>query len=672
MAFMKAAPERGEAATRASVRAARRAVLLGGTAIALTFAASAAQAQCSSGFVGSRLGTIDLGLASSGTVSAVQSLLGVISTTSTAFQTQTNAFVSAPPNPVPNQPGGGVWVRGIGGTVDTVTPGSYSSSGNIISPPVSGSCSTRTFQDYGGVQLGADISRLNIGGANIHFGLTGGYTDSSVNSPTGSSRFTADFQTPFVGVYGALTKDSFFADAQLRWDFYHARLGDPSNGIFNQGLNARSFSASVNAGNQFALGNDFFVEPSAGITYSAVSVDPFNLGGTLVLTNSPGFTPPATVRIRDFDSILGRASLRVGRNIAVDGYVFQPFVTASVFNEFAGQVTTNINTNLENFAGGGTGLLAPFDSTVALRSSRIGTYGQFAAGVAGQIVNTGWLGYVRGDYRIGDRIEGFGVSAGLRYQFTPERVASAPIVRKGADAPSATSVPLITDVNWTGFSVGGSVGGLFEGVEKDLNLGVAAGRVNVDSPGIVAGGQVGYDYQFGNIVVGIAGDAAFTNALGARSCPTIIGFFYNCETQTDFLAMATGRVGYAMDRSLFYVKGGAAFGDTQERIKPFTGTETVIGNPGPLPSATAPSDLAIGWTIGAGFEFAITDRLSAKAEYMHYELERRNFTYPNGFGVDERVRHTGDLVRVGVNYRFNFASAAPAAIAPARAIVVKY
>lgn len=690
MAADRMAPGRDGVVGRPSFRrSARKIALLSGTAVALTFAASAAQAQCTSGFGGAFRGqNIDFGVLSSGNVSAVQSLIGVISTTSTAFQTQSNAFVSAPPNPAPGQPGGGIWVRGIGGTFDTTTPGNYNNSGSLLGPAVSGTCRTRTFQDYAGVQLGSDIARLNVNGFNVHVGVTGGYSDASVSSPTGQGRFNADFQIPFVGGYAAVTSGSFFADAQVRADFYHARLNDPSNGIFNQGLNARSFSLSGNAGYQFALPADFFIEPSAGLTYTRVNIDRFNLGGTLLLDNNPGFSPPSTARIRDFDSILARASLRFGRNFAVGNFVLQPFVTASVFNEFADRVSTTINTNLDplfGFPAGSTGL----DSTTAIQSSRIGTYGQFAAGVAGQIVDTGWLGYVRGDYRIGDRVEGFGISGGLRYQFTPEQVAAAiPIVRKGYDAPAAgPSVPVITAMNWSGFSFGGSLGGVWENVRQDLALngfnlvlfGVPrtpqTGRVNVESAGLVVGGQVGYDFQFGSIVVGVGGDVGYVNARGSRSCPTndnVIGVLYNCETQTDFLAMATGRVGYATERSLFYVKGGAAFGDVRERVTALSGNQSVGGSANP--SVTSTNRIAFGWTAGVGYEFALTSNWSAKAEYMHYELERRRIAYP---AVDvfpattQTADHSGDLVRVGLNYRFNFGSD-PVAVAPARGIVRKF
>ena len=62
----------------------------------------------------------------------------------------------------------------------------------------------------------------------------------------------------------------------------------------------------------------------------------------------------------------------------------------------------------------------------------VGTYGQFALGTAAVLGNSGWLGYARTDYRIGDNIDGWSVNTGLRYQFSPERRGSIKDGRAGS------------------------------------------------------------------------------------------------------------------------------------------------------------------------------------------------------------------------------------------------
>src|SRR5215475_418414 len=78
------------------------------------------------------------------------------------------------------------------------------------------------------------------------------------------------------------------------------------------------------------------------------------------------------------------------------------------------------------FAGMGfCGAFGPLASSTNQQSStsRIGTYGQYSLGLAAAIIDTGWLGFVRVDYRNGNNLEGWIGNAGLRYQFTPETIA---------------------------------------------------------------------------------------------------------------------------------------------------------------------------------------------------------------------------------------------------------
>jgi opacity protein-like surface antigen len=648
---------------------------MGGSAVALVLVASVAQAQCTGDVtrippirVGDQIFRVpNFGVAASGTVSTVQSLVGVLNTASTAFATQqTSAFIGAPANPGPYQQGGGVWARGVGGTVETNTTGSYRFAASGVVPGGNGRCRTDLNQDYGGVQLGADISRLNIDGANVHVGVTAGYSEARTSSPIGrTTSLAGEFQVPFAGVYAAVTKGAFFADAQARWDFFQSRLDAPSNGVFNQALNARSASVNGNVGYQIQLGDAWFVEPSAGLVYSSASIDPLNLSGTGA---SGGTAPPATVRVRDFESILGRASVRVGRTAVVENLVLQPFVTASVFNEFAGSVRTDISTNYDRLGTvlGAPGVLAPFDTRASLTSNRIGTYAQFAVGAAGQVLNTGWLGYVRADLRTGERIEGYAISGGVRYQFNPEGTpAAAGIVRKGADAPvfAVAQGPY----NWTGLSVGASLGALHDQASQFQQAAriFGGGTVETEAAGVMAGGQVGADYQFGSVVMGVAGDFHWANAEGGGACPSRIGFILTCETNVHALMMGTGRIGYALDRTLVYVKGGGAFAEVNDEIKPNGLRARTVGA----------EDWHSGWTVGAGVEFAINAKWSAKAEYMHYELDREPTRYPRRAGLAAAAtQHTGDLVKVGVNYRFNlFEAAAPvvAAAPAARPVITK-
>lgn len=645
---------------------ARKAFFCGTTALSLALVASAAQAQCADPRIatGGGGGFSGFTLPIGSTVSGVQSLVSALTTQNTAFLTQTSGFIGAPGNVAPGTQGGGVWTRGIGGTFDTKAPGSYTVNPSLLGSGSSGSCNVRSFSDYAGFQMGADISRLNINGYNIHTGVTVGYSESSTRSAGG---FGADLQTPFIGLYGAVTKDSFFADAQVRWDYYQGTLNQPSNTLNNQRLDAQSVSLTGNLGYQIPLNDGWFIEPSGGAVYATTSVDPLRTAGAILVLGSGSAQAPATTKIRDFESILARGSLRFGKNVVMGSYALQPFVTASVINEFGAPVNTLIATNFgeigRNYGIPAFGLL---DQSATVTTKRIGTYGQFSGGIAGQLLNTGWLGYVRGDYRTGERVEGWGISGGLRYQFTPQGLAGGPVI-KGADASLLPA--LDGPVNWSGWSLGASVGSLWGETEQRGNItGLAPAPLQNESAGLYAGGQAGLDYQVNNIVFGLAADAGYTNASGGRACGQFfLGNVYNCQTNVRDLYMGTARVGYAYERALIYAKGGAALAHTSEKFQ-----DNIAGAPYALTglpfTEVRGKAFSTGWTIGGGVEFALTRSWSAKAEFMHFELERENFR--NGVSRDVNLasaQHSGQLLKIGVNYRFD-----PAPLAAAAPVAASY
>src|SRR5262249_3754247 len=167
----------------------RRVVAAAGVAITVPlFAVSGAQAQnCGPGLpteAGNLIGT------SSAAIAAAVTAASNITAANTAFLTQSTAFVSAPPNPQPGQEGGGVWVRGVGGELTLRSSQSvFASVHDDTNGNASGGCNTKFDDTYGGVQVGADVARLNIDGWNLHLGSTAGaiWSSGSINggSPVG-------------------------------------------------------------------------------------------------------------------------------------------------------------------------------------------------------------------------------------------------------------------------------------------------------------------------------------------------------------------------------------------------------------------------------------------------------------------------------------------------------
>jgi outer membrane autotransporter protein len=384
---------------------------------------------------------------------ASAAIAGAIGNVNSVFLTQQgSAFVSAPPNPVPDQPGGGVWARAVGGqaNVKSTSSSSATATGAGILDTSTTNCANAQRENFAGVQAGADIARLNWSGWNVHLGTTAGYLGSKESDNNG---FNNTVQVPFFGTYLVATKGRFFADLMVREDFFNINLNNPGFSFFNQPVSAHGYSVSTSAGYNFDLGNNWFIEPSAGFVYSRTSVDNF------ISPGAPALSSQGLVSTNDIESELGRLSVRVGKAIETPTVLWQPFFSASVFHEFAGNVSANYTTLPNGFFVTPTGgVSTPTAFTQTTSTSRIGTYGQYSLGVAAQVLNTGWLGYVRVDYRDGDNINGWTGNAGIRYQFTPGRPIgpvsmSAALPAQRRDVPTLGSSPIRPPATGPGWSV---------------------------------------------------------------------------------------------------------------------------------------------------------------------------------------------------------------------------
>jgi opacity protein-like surface antigen len=570
---------------------------------------------------------------------ATQAFPSVINTVNTAFLTGGSAFLSASAS-APDQQSGGVWSRTVTGTLDsqvtsnanillTVTP----PSGPGFQLPLSLPCHAKVDQGFTGVEAGQDIALLNTGNSGMywHFGVLAGYVETNAKVSVPGTSQSGNFDAPSAGLYTAFSKGNFFADVQ-------ARLYEVQSESLGQRLDGRGYSFTGNTGYRFDLGGNWTLEPSVGGLFSRSTSDQKDIADVTNILSSPivvlGFpittgTANATIQVHDVESALGRASVKLGTSLPLDGgrIIAYPFVTASVFHEFAGNPTASITANgifptpvgAFQFRGNGN-----------LTVNSIGTYGQFGAGSAFQLADTGWLGYARVDYRTGDTIEGISVNAGLRYQLNP---GTGSFKDGGGikDGPAQ-------GYDWTGPYVGASAGSTW----GRTHFALQGDTADPDYAGYLAGGQAGYNFQAGRFVWGVEGDAGFSNARGGKACSSQ-PLLYTCLDEVGALGSLTARFGYTWGRALFYAKGGWAFGEVS------AGTRLNGVPPGGLIPASS-TNWESGWTVGGGMEFALTNRWSAKAEYMHYEFPQD--TVRMAQNITSNATTSGDTVRIGVNYHF--------------------
>jgi outer membrane immunogenic protein len=198
-------------------------------------------------------------------------------------------------------------------------------------------------------------------------------------------------------------------------------------------------------------------------------------------------------------------------------------------------------------------------------------------------------------------------------------------------APAYTAPAVI--YNWTGFYIGGHVGGAFAG---DNSLQSNDAR-------FMGGVQGGFDYQFApNWVAGIEAQYSWLNS---NNTGVLLPGGALVTGKNDNIGSATGRIGYTWGPALVYGKGGYAWRDN-----PNLGV-SVAGAPAAF---TTNGNHRDGWTLGAGLEYMFAPNWSAKAEYQYYNFGSTTFTSGPPAVVGTRFRDDDHTVKVGVNYRFGW------------------
>src|SRR5258707_13936495 len=209
-----------------------------------------------------------------------------------------------------------------------------------------------------------------------------------------------------------------------------------------------------------------------------------------------------------------------------------------------------------------------------------------------------------------------------------------------ADMPARTyskapvySAPAVV-YNWTGFYIGGHVGGAFAG---DNTFGSSDAR-------FLGGVQGGFDYQFApNWVVGA--EAQYSWLTGGTNNGVLFPGNTLVTAKNNQLGSVTGRVGYTWGPALLYAKGGYAWRDN-----PNIGV-SVAGVPAAF---TTDGTRNNGYTVGAGLEYMFAPHWSAKAEYQYYTFGTTTFTSGPAPIVGAHFRDDEHTVKVGVNYRFGW------------------
>jgi outer membrane immunogenic protein len=217
-----------------------------------------------------------------------------------------------------------------------------------------------------------------------------------------------------------------------------------------------------------------------------------------------------------------------------------------------------------------------------------------------------------------------------------------------ADLPSrmepAAPVAYVPAFSWTGFYLGGELGWIQTDPRYTTGVLLLGTPFVVSSAssknGLTYGILGGYNYQAGNLVLGVEGDFA-GSTIGKIHYTAVTGDFLTAHSKWG--GSIRGRLGYAADRALFYVTGGAAYVSNESSIPT---TNVSIGGDG----------TRWGWTAGGGLDFAITNNWFTGIEYRYSQYENKTLIYPTpilGLGiVGFKQELSNNQVTARVGYKF--------------------
>jgi outer membrane immunogenic protein len=195
-----------------------------------------------------------------------------------------------------------------------------------------------------------------------------------------------------------------------------------------------------------------------------------------------------------------------------------------------------------------------------------------------------------------------------------------------------------TSHDWSGFYAGLTTG---YGLANSTSTGVPSATVqNIGLGGAIVGGNLGFNNQFDNFVLGVEGDLSWSGLTGSAACVTAPAL--TCSGDVDWLATFGGRAGVVVDQALLYATAGLALSGVEARVTP--------PDPG---SSGVYSAVGLGWSVGAGVEVAVTETVSLKAEVSHINLG--SVQAPAGtVGAANAYDLTGsaNVFKVGLNFGF--------------------
>jgi opacity protein-like surface antigen len=284
-------------------------------------------------------------------------------------------------------------------------------------------------------------------------------------------------------------------------------------------------------------------------------------------------------------------------------------------------------------------------------------YGQVNVGVSHEFADLGWSAQpitVRFDVvNVADTVyqirNGTGVGV-FASQFGPRRGYYLGISQKlgapektGGGSSFYTKAAAAPAFHWDGIYAGANFGGAWKNREDVTTpIGIAA----TDPSGVLGGVQLGYNYKLAPAwLVGIEGELDWTSAQGKNNFVDTTGAGTALSVTSDhhWYDTLSGRLGYVMGPLMLYAKGGGAWMNADYRGEVNSG----------LDGFTLSNVTRTGWNVGAGLEYMLGSRWSAKLEYDHLDFGTKDFAFATPFGNGATAKTAVNEIKAGVNYHFD-------------------
>jgi|SRR5579871_777921 len=214
-------------------------------------------------------------------------------------------------------------------------------------------------------------------------------------------------------------------------------------------------------------------------------------------------------------------------------------------------------------------------------------------------------------------------------------------------APVYTKAPPPMTYNWSGFYIGGNVGGAWANASETFtNDAGIVDNLSFNPSSVIGGGQVGAQAQFGSIVLGVEG--TFSGTSLNQTDPSVFpGGGRTRSLDIQDIATVTGKLGFAMNNWMVYGKGGWA----DARIN------TSSANPNPGGSNSSLTQWYSGWTAGGGVDYMVFPNWILGGEFDYYNVTFNNtvtFVPSNTFGSISNSKANVYAATVRLSYLFNW------------------